>query len=226
MHRKSENQDRLFYPERKGVMRKSKYTILDIDEELKNYNPIVLSDDMGWQATLDIPVCAFEQEIRKLGKTQQRVIQQIDMWGEELQEQLKALEGFKNQWNEIYRDEQRRAAVAENIAEDIIRTLIAIMDQLESIYRYGIKFGNESWQEQLDKVWAKTGQLLAQNGITRIEYDGTTYNPEIQTAVDTVYQAERTEGEVIDVVQSGYYYNGRLLRKARVIINLAKEVHE
>ena len=66
------------------------------------------------------------------------------------------------------------------------------------------------------------GQLwsaLAKQGVERIQAVGQAFDPHLHHAVENVETAEHAEGVVVDELQPGYLFHGRVLRPAMVRVS-------
>jgi molecular chaperone GrpE len=73
----------------------------------------------------------------------------------------------------------------------------------------------------IEGIEATQRELLAifeRHGIKRIEAKGQRFNPNLHQAIAEVPTSEHPPGHVIDVVQTGYMINDRLLRPAMVAV--------
>ena len=62
-----------------------------------------------------------------------------------------------------------------------------------------------------------------QGAFDRIRPDGESFDPNIHEAVSIVPTDELEPGQVVEVMQEGYRYRGRLVRAARVIVSAESE---
>ena len=122
---------------------------------------------------------------------------------------------------ENFRKRQRRLA-QERIQADqarLLRNFLAVADDLEraleaeggdgDALRPGVKVTHRS-----------LNQLLKQEGVERIAAEGEVFDPTWHEAVGTIPHSEvgADKDTIVNVTQSGYRLDGRLLRPARVIV--------
>jgi molecular chaperone GrpE len=129
---------------------------------------------------------------------------------------MRALAEMENMRKRAARDvEQAHKYALEKFAQDLIN----VKDSLE----LGLQAGQASNAEGLIAGTQATLQLLTKAferaGITGIDAQNQPFNPELHEAMVTQESAEHPANTVVQVVQSGYQLNGRLLRPARVIVS-------
>jgi molecular chaperone GrpE len=129
---------------------------------------------------------------------------------------MRALAEMENMRKRAARDvEHAHKYALEKIAQDLLN----VKDSLE----LGLQAGQVSNAEGLVAGTQATLQLLTKAferaGITGIEAQSQPFNPELHEAMVTQESAEHPANTVLQVIQSGYLLNGRLLRPARVIVS-------
>jgi molecular chaperone GrpE (heat shock protein) len=101
----------------------------------------------------------------------------------------------------------------------LVRGLVAVVDQLEDIYRYALKNEQDGWSRQMRLLWHETAAILLRQGITRIEGENALFDPWLHAAVLVKEDNSFPGGMVLEVLRCGYIYRSELLRKAQVIVN-------
>jgi molecular chaperone GrpE len=129
---------------------------------------------------------------------------------------MRALAEMENMRKRSARDvEHAHKYALEKFAQD----LVTVKDSLE----LGLQAGQAASAESLVAGMQATLQLLTKAferaGITGIEAQGQPFNPELHEAMVTQESAEFPPNTVLQVIQTGYQLNGRLLRPARVIVS-------
>lgn len=122
---------------------------------------------------------------------------------------------------ENFRKRQRRLA-EDRIEADrarLLRNFLMIADDLErALKANGGDHG--ALREGVEVTRRSLKQMLKQEGVESIAAEGEAFDPVWHEAVGTVPHEEidADKGTVVDVTQSGYRLDGRLLRPARVIV--------
>ena len=81
------------------------------------------------------------------------------------------------------------------------------------------KSSDEAAKEGTSLIYTKLMDYLKTRGLAKIEAKGEDFNTDFHEAV-TQFPApsEDMKGKVIDVVQTGYMLNGKILRYAKVVV--------
>lgn len=108
----------------------------------------------------------------------------------------------------------------------MIEDLISVADSFD------MAFGNKEAWEKVDAQWrtgveyiyAQFKRVLDDHGIEVIDPKGEDFDPEKHEAVETVSVEEESEGgKVQSVLSKGYFFDGKVLRAARVKVGEYKE---
>jgi molecular chaperone GrpE len=102
----------------------------------------------------------------------------------------------------------REASTASTLAK-----LLPIVDE------FGIAVSHKSqdkeFQQGMEMIHAKLLGLLKEEGVEEMKALGESFDPYKHEAVR---QAEGEEGKVLEVVQKGYMFKGKVLRHAKVVV--------
>jgi molecular chaperone GrpE len=91
---------------------------------------------------------------------------------------------------------------------DVDRALTTVPDDEKGPVVDGLRLlRNKLWQE------------LQSSGVKKIESIGKEFNPNEHEAISTIPASDDfAAGVIIDVLEEGYMFNGRLIRAARVVV--------
>ncbi len=189
--------------------------MIDVDKELQAFIEDLHVDSYDRFYDLIEVIDEFNKVLNKLGKEQYRYSNQLD-------EIMMSLEEQENYHKEcVFLQQQNRMKDME--VKKLVAVLLNILDSYEDLYRYSLKYGDESWKEQMTMQWNRTGIILKQNGIVRIEGIGELFVPQLY-AVEEIRQVPGIpNGQIVDIIRSGYMYNGEIIRKAKVVVNQTLE---
>ncbi len=76
----------------------------------------------------------------------------------------------------------------------------------------------KKWLGNFGTVRRKLETLLAERGVNRIQSLDDQFDPQWHRIVDTVRDMARADGTIIEEINSGYFWNRTLLRKAEVVV--------
>lgn len=197
--------------------------MIDFKEEIKRYKTINI-DGVEYEENL------FDAELKEIMKG---VIKNFDRLSKEqyktsnkLDEIIITLEE-KGEDEELNREIKEKMKKREAEINALLKALINLADLIEDMYVYSKKTENVSLKQQVILQWNYVKSHLLQCGVTVIGNEGESFNSELDRAAEVRHMEEKFDGEILEVLKSGYMYKGKLLRKAEVIVNktdLSEEV--
>ena len=151
--------------------------------------------------------------------------------GEELQKKVEELEGKLKKEHDDYlrlmaefetfrrRSAEDRLALVGSASADTIKGLLPVLDDCERAMEVLAKSSDEAAKEGTSLIYNKLMDYLKTKGLAVIEAKGVKFDVDFHEAV-TQFPAPSPEqkGMVIDVVQTGYTLNGKVLRYAKVVV--------
>jgi molecular chaperone GrpE len=117
------------------------------------------------------------------------------------------------------RDQTVRGSMRKFLLE-----MIEVQDAFERVFRkIQAKEGQmtpqmKTWIGNFRTVYKLLDRSLTAQGLTRIEWLEPVFDPEWHTAPETVEDATKADGTIVEEIKSGYIWNGVPLRKAEVKI--------
>ncbi|MGB9878027.1 MAG: nucleotide exchange factor GrpE [bacterium] len=129
------------------------------------------------------------------------------------------LEEYKNALIQLRADfenyKRRTARHFEEIGEfaksELLKKILPIVDDFER----ALSFENNPYAEGMRMIYRQLVEFLQKEGVEKMETVGKEFDPNLHEAVGWV-ESEDKEGIVVEEVQTGYTYRGKLLRPARV----------
>mgnify|MGYP002624089367 CR=1 FL=1 len=117
------------------------------------------------------------------------------------------------------RTAEEKLAIVSSAAADTIKGLLPVLDDCERAIKMLEGSSDEAAKEGTSLIYNKLMEYLKNCGLTRIEAMGQKFDTDFHEAV-TQFPApsEEQKGMVIDVVQTGYLLNGKILRYAKVVV--------
>lgn len=117
------------------------------------------------------------------------------------------------------RSAEERLSLVSSAAADTIEGLLPVLDDCERAIALLEKSSDEAAKEGTALIYNKLMAYLKTRGLEVIEARGQKFDTDLHEAV-TQFPAPAPEqkGMVIDVVQTGYKLNGKVLRYAKVVV--------
>ncbi len=118
------------------------------------------------------------------------------------------------------RTSKEKVELIQTAGKEIITKLLPVLDDLERAmeaiedteYDTPVKEGVQLIQNKLYK-------FLEQEGLKPMEVKGQAFDPNFQEAVTTIAApSDELKDKVVDVIEKGYFLNGKVLRYAKVVI--------
>lgn len=121
---------------------------------------------------------------------------------------------FANYKKRVERDRQQ---VQQNATANVVRRYLDILDDLERALANQPQDGEGAvWADGIDLVYRKWLNALEVNDVKPMEVEDQLFDPELHEAISHEESDEHESGEIIEVVQTGYFIGDRVLRPARV----------
>ncbi len=127
---------------------------------------------------------------------------------------LRTTAEFDNYRKRVERD---RREMADRAAEGLLLELLPVVDDLERAL--AVETAGESaegYRRGVELIQKQITDLLTRRGVKPIEALGELFDPHMHQAVTSEPADGRRDGEVIEVLRTGYTLNDRLLRPAMV----------
>ena len=174
---------------------------------------------------------AQKAEDKKKSKKEQNYKEEFKKKEEEFNKRIEEVEGKLAKEKDDYvrlmaefetfrrRSSEDRLNLVSSAAADTIKGLLPVLDDCERAMEILEKSSDEAAKEGTSLIYTKLMEYLKTRGLAKIEAKGEDFNTDFHEAV-TQFPApsEDMKGKVIDVVQTGYMLNGKILRYAKVVV--------
>lgn len=174
---------------------------------------------------------AQKAEDKKKSKKEQNYKEELKKKEEEFNKKIEEVEGKLAKEKDDYvrlmaefetfrrRSSEERLNLVSSAAADTIKGLLPVLDDCERAMEILEKSSDEAAKEGTSLIYTKLMDYLKTRGLAKIEAKGEDFNTDFHEAV-TQFPApsEDMKGKVIDVVQTGYTLNGKILRYAKVVV--------
>ena len=171
------------------------------------------------------------EDNKKKSKKEQNYKEELKKKEEEFNKKIEEVEGKLAKEKDDYvrlmaefetfrrRSSEDRLNLISSAAADTIKGLLPVLDDCERAMEILEKSSDEAAKEGTSLIYTKLMDYLKTRGLAKIEAKGEDFNTDFHEAV-TQFPApsEDMKGKVIDVVQTGYMLNGKILRYAKVVV--------
>lgn len=137
-------------------------------------------------------------------------------WRERYLRLQSELDALRRRW------EQRFANEVAAARQEIMRDMLSLADHLELALRHGEELtGNHAreYVRNIEVIYQAFLATLRRYEVTQIDAQGKPFDPNLHEAVGTVHEPNMADGQVAEVIQTGYMEGEDLLRPARVLVN-------
>lgn len=117
------------------------------------------------------------------------------------------------------RTAEDRLSLVSSASADTIKGLLPVLDDCERAMAILADSSDEAAREGTELIFNKLMAFLKTKGLSVIEAKGEKFNVDFHEAVTQFPVADEAQkGMVIDVTQTGYLLNGKVLRYAKVVV--------
>jgi len=118
------------------------------------------------------------------------------------------------------RNAKERIELVKNASEDLIRSLLDVVDDSERALLQIEKTDDVTLiKEGITLVFNKLKNTLTSKGLQEMSSKGTDFNPDMHEAITEIpAPTEDLKGKIIDEVSKGYYLNDKIIRHAKVVV--------
>lgn len=155
---------------------------------------------------------AEEAPVDLLEEARKEAAQNRDRWIRAVAD----LENFRK------RSIQERSNLLKYKNEEILRDLVAVMDNMDRALKYCDPTGKpDPLAEGICMVSGMFKDILGRYGVQEIKALGEPFDPHMHEAVARVPAGANQNNTVVEEVEKGYMYQDRLLRPSKVVVAVA-----
>lgn len=117
------------------------------------------------------------------------------------------------------RSAEDRLSLIASASADTIKGLLPVLDDCERAIQLISNSSDVAAKEGIELIYGKLMEYLKTRGLQKIEAKGEAFDTDYHEAVTQFpVQDPEMKGKVIEVVQTGYLYGGKVLRFAKVVV--------
>ena len=117
------------------------------------------------------------------------------------------------------RSAEDRLNLVSSAAADTVKGLLPVLDDCERAMALLSESSDEAAKEGTSLIYNKLMDYLKSLGLEKIEAKGEVFDTDFHEALTQMPAgSEDLKGKVLDVIQTGYTFNGKILRYAKVVV--------
>ena len=133
---------------------------------------------------------------------------------EEVQDLLRRKQAdFDNYRKRVEREQKEFVAYA---ASELVLEILPVLDNLERALESSPTGSPDQIRQGVEIIYRQFHDALKKAGLREVDALGEDFDPHLHQAVARVDSPDHREGEVVEVLQKGYFLKDRLLRPAMV----------
>lgn len=157
-----------------------------------------------------------KKEDRREGELKKQVAELTDKLAKEKDDYIRLMAEFETFRR---RSAEDRLSLTASAAADTVKGMLPVLDACERAMEMLASSADEAAIEGTNLIYNKLMDYLKTKGLDKIEAKGEIFDTDLHEAVTQIpAPAEDLKGKVVDVIQTGYTFNGKVLRYAKVIV--------
>ncbi|MHB8755728.1 MAG: nucleotide exchange factor GrpE [Candidatus Acidiferrales bacterium] len=119
------------------------------------------------------------------------------------------------------RTERERHQERHRGAEAIVEHLLPVLDAFDRAISSHRDAAHDEHRKGFELIRKQLFDVLAKQGVQRIETAGKRFDPHVHHAIERMETSDQPDGAVLEELQAGYEFHGKVLRPAmvRVAVN-------
>lgn len=157
-----------------------------------------------------------KKEDRREGELKKHVAELTDKLAKEKDDYIRLMAEFETFRR---RSAEDRLSLTASAAADTVKGMLPVLDACERAMEMLASSADEAAIEGTNLIYNKLMDYLKTKGLDKIEAKGEKFDTDLHEAVTQIpAPAEDLKGKVVDVIQTGYTFNGKVLRYAKVVV--------
>lgn len=157
-----------------------------------------------------------KKEDRREGEFKKQVAELTDKLAKEKDDYIRLMAEFETFRR---RSAEDRLSLTASAAADTVKGMLPVLDACERAMEMLASSADEAAKEGTNLIYNKLMDYLKTKGLDKIEAKGEIFDTDLHEAVTQIpAPAEDLKGKVVDVIQTGYTFNGKVLRYAKVVV--------
>ena len=198
------------------MSKKKKQAVIQDEEILEEEGQSEAISDISQSLEEDSPEIVLDLSTQEIVELQSSLAEHEAKAAEYLDGWQRSRAELSNYRKRVERD---RIQNRKNIAGDILKRYLAIVDDLERALKDRPQDESGAlWAEGVELIFRKMLTFLESEGVTPMNPEGDTFNPNLHEAIMQIKSDEHECDQIVEVLQPGYMIGDRVLRPAVVKI--------
>lgn len=191
---------------------------------LQNKLIMAEKEDMKQEPELEEKASEVEEKKKKQSRNEERkeselkrqVAELTDKLAKEKDDYIRLLAEFETFRR---RSAEDRLSLTASAAADTVKGMLPVLDACERAMEMLASSADKAAIEGTNLIYNKLMDYLKTKGLNKIEAKGEKFDTDLHEAVRPIpAPSEDLKGKVVDVIQTGYTFNGKVLRYAKVVV--------
>lgn len=191
---------------------------------LQNKLIMAEKEDMKQEPELEEKASEVEEKKKKQSRNEERkeselkrqVAELTDKLAKEKDDYIRLLAEFETFRR---RSAEDRLSLTASAAADTVKGMLPVLDACERAMEMLASSADKAAIEGTNLIYNKLMDYLKTKGLDKIEAKGEKFDTDLHEAVRPIpAPSEDLKGKVVDVIQTGYTFNGKVLRYAKVVV--------
>jgi len=156
---------------------------------------------------IGLTLAEFSDLQSKIEQAEQKSKEYFDGWQRERAD-------FNNYRRRI---ERENSMLQQNLTGQVLKKYLVVVDDLARALKARPTHGEgAAWSEGVELISRKMNMILEAEGVKAIPSDNGMFDPSLHEAISHEDSPDHQSGQIIEVVQQGYFIGERILRPALV----------
>jgi molecular chaperone GrpE len=112
------------------------------------------------------------------------------------------------------RSQRERGEFTEYASMEAVRQMLPVLDDFERALR--TETSDREYAKGMELIYNRLFEILKRLGLEPVEVEGQQFDPHVHHAVEMITTEEAPDQTIVEELQRGYNFKGRLLRPAMV----------
>ncbi len=124
------------------------------------------------------------------------------------------------------RTERERHSERHRGAELLAESLLPVLDGFDRAISAHRDAAHDEFRKGFELIRKQLLDVLSKQGLKKIETEGKTFDPNFHHAIERVETPDQPDDTILEELQAGYVFHGKVLRPAMVRVSANPEHHD